>query len=254
MISHLLVKNMDFPGADEMARILRKMLPDDLKTPDELAEDLPPGVTMGDDGVPIGEDGQPWQKPLTPQEQLAQEALEVQREENQAKIAKAQADTADAQAKLQEAQVALRMLEQGLNPQGGINLDQLREDINGDMQQQLGAVQSDMNQSVQQIVTEAMTAHQEDESAHKAMDVEGQITDAVVEALRRVRKVYDQKLGEVSEVVNGVTPQNGENGGVSVFAGDIEFPKVRAINFETDGETITRAVPEYEESTGTDDE
>lgn len=256
MISHLLVKNMDFPGADEMAAILRKMLPDQFKTPDELAADLPPGVEMGEGGQPIDTaTGEPWQKPLTPAEQLQQEQLEVQRGENQAKMAKAQAE-------IKEAELALEMLQQGMNAPGGVNLDKLREDINGDMQGQLQQVSGDMMTNVQQIVEDAMRAHQEDSNAHTAMDVEGQIGDAVLNALRRVRKVYDGKIEQVQNSMQqgpaepgangaGAQPGQGQPGApLTVVTGDVEIARVREINFETDGETITRAVPVYEEGEG----
>ena len=93
--AHLLVKNMGFPGSSEIAGVLRKMVPDNLKTPEELASDLPPGVVMGPDGIPIDEETQqPWQKPPTPEERVAQMENQTEQAKSQAAQAKAQADMA----------------------------------------------------------------------------------------------------------------------------------------------------------------
>jgi hypothetical protein len=49
-IVHLIVDNMGLPGAAQVAEVLRKMLPDELKDPDDIDRDLPDGVTRDEEG------------------------------------------------------------------------------------------------------------------------------------------------------------------------------------------------------------
>ena len=239
MISHLLVKNMDFPGADEMSAILRKMLPDNLKTPDEIAEDLPPGITLDENNQPVDAQGNPWQKPPSPQEQLAIEEQKAEQLKHEATKAKAEADLAEAQAEL--AKLAA-------GPEGeGVDIEGMANEIRGDLQQ-----------IVTEAIDGAMERHEANSSAHQALNIEEQITDAVVDALRRVRRVYDGKIEQLRNGAEDAGPPapteggNGQGGPVTVVTGDVEMPRVQEINFQTDGERITKAIPVYAD-TGDDE-
>ena len=237
MISHLLVKHMDFPGADDMARILRKMLPDDFKTPDELEEDLPPGVTLDEEtGQPVDAQGQPWQKPPSPQEQIQMEEHKAEQKKHEATIAKAEADLAEAQQKLAELQAG-----GGEDPQA--MAEQIQAGVLGELQGMLS-----------EMLDNAMEAHEANSSAHQELNIEGQITDMAVEVLNRVKKVYDGKIQQMTQ--EGMPAPNGTDaapgqGGPMIVTGDIEIPRVDKIVFETDGENLVAAVPQY--SNGEDD-
>ena len=241
MISHLLIKNMDFPGADDMYSILRKMLPDELKTPDELAADLPPGITMGDDGQPVDADGNPWQKPPTPEQQIQQGDIEARKGENEAKLEKAKADVETAKAKMAEAQVKMAELQAGGGEGGGPDLQAMQ----GQMQQQ---IMGEVEKLVQQVIDIALEEHEGNKGAHEAMGIEDKITDATVSTLQRVKRVYDKKLQQLTPNEPAAGKSAGAGSPVTVMTGEIEMPKVRSIQFKRDADGITEAVPIYDES------
>lgn len=92
VIGDLIAKNMDWPGADEMARRLRKMIDPSLLSKDD-----------NENGIPDEEE-----QPPTPAEEIALKELETKNREIDAKFAKAEADIAKAQADLAEAQAQLQ--------------------------------------------------------------------------------------------------------------------------------------------------
>lgn len=114
-IAHLVVKNMDFPGADAIYDIMRKMLPDQFKTEEEKAADLPEGFIMGPDGQPVNEEtGEPLPPtPPTPEQELQGKQLEADNKEAEAKIATAAANTAKAAATQAEAEKDMAALNAG---------------------------------------------------------------------------------------------------------------------------------------------
>ena len=245
LIAHLLVKNMDFPGADEMYDIMRKTLPDELKTPDELAADLPPGVVIDEESgqAIVEETGEPWQKPPTPAEQIALAEQQAETEKHKATQADAGAKTKQAEAKIAEANA--KMAELGQAGQQG--------DPEAAAQFQ-GQIMQEVERMVREIVDIAMQEHQDDTGAHEAMGVEDQITDAIVSALNRVKRYTDSQVGaQANPEASGTEASAGQGAApVVVQTGDIETPKIRRIKFNVDGDHISEAVPEYEEAEAVD--
>ena len=185
-IVHLIVKNLGVPGSDEVAAVLRKMLPDALKSEQEKLDDLPKGVTMDEDGQLIDENGEPYTPPPTPEQQLQQQQIQleqsaqrIQEAENEAKMAEAEADKLAAQAKIETATAQQRKAElelariQAENPAAADN-NQMMSDIEG-------------------IITRVMNEHQADPDAHKAATAD-QVADAVVEALSRTKAYVDKRV------------------------------------------------------------
>lgn len=192
-ILHLIVKNMGLPGSDEMAAVLRKMVPDNLKSEDERAADLPKGVIFDDQGNAVHEDsGEPYEPPLSPQEKLKQEELAVSRQENEAKIADAEAKKVQAQAKIEEARAKQAEAESA------------RTQGEGDQAVSLPAIEK--------IIRDVMREHEENPQAH-TVAIADQQADAIVEALKRVRKYVDARVaGASAEEANNDEPRGGQGG------------------------------------------
>ncbi len=111
-ISHLIVKNMDWPGSKDVYEILRKMLPDELKTEEEKEKDLPTGYIFDEQGQIVHEEtGEPLPPPEpTPEQQLAQKQLEVENKKADADMQGAEADIEQANAKKAEAAAKMKAL------------------------------------------------------------------------------------------------------------------------------------------------
>ena len=130
-IVHLIVQNLGVPGSEEVATVLRKMLPDALKTEDEKMADLPQGVSKDPEtGQLVDEDGQPWQPEMTQEQQLLQKQNEIEGQKAQAELAHAaaqekgaEADIKQAEAKIAEANAKLGALQAGAGVEG--NKEQL---------------------------------------------------------------------------------------------------------------------------------
>jgi hypothetical protein len=187
-IVHLIVQNLGVPGSEEVARVLRKMLPEDLKTEEEKLADLPQGVTRDDDGNLVDEAGEPWQPPMTPEMQIQMKTNEIEELKAQAEMAKHQAttdkaaaDTKQAEADLMEAQADLQRLQAGAGQEG----------------QDQGADRDAMLSSITESIQTVMREHVEDPGAHDAMDIEEKIAAAIVEALKRVRGYVDRSVVDV---------------------------------------------------------
>jgi len=84
----IMIRNMEWPGAQEIA--------------DRLRRTIPPAV--------LGEDEEP--QPPTPEQELAAADLQVRQKESEAKMAKAEADMAKAEADMAEALQQIQMLPQ----------------------------------------------------------------------------------------------------------------------------------------------
>ena len=168
-IAHLLVKNMDFKGADDIYDILRKMLPEELKTEEEKAQDLPEGFTMGEDGVPVDENGEPMKPPPpTPEQELMSKQLDADNKEADAKMAKADADTRKAEADMMEADLKMAELQQGPADQGD-------------------------NQAGGEEMITGLIARMEELIADNNEQIDEKITKSAVDVLQRVRKATPTK-------------------------------------------------------------
>lgn len=182
-VIHLIVKNMAIPGSEEIGRILRKMLPDELKSEDERAADLPKGVSFDDEGNLV-KDGEPWQPEPTPQEQFAQRQQELAEAEIDAKMADSEADMAQAEAKKAQATADLKEAELAL-----ANINATAQDGDGqpDYQEMLGPIE--------EIIKQALDEHLADPKAH-AGQIDDQIAEGVTDALERVKRYVAKMLGK----------------------------------------------------------
>lgn len=246
-IIHLIVKNMAIPGADEIGRILRKMLPDELKSEDERAADLPKGVTFDADGNMV-KDGKPYQPDPTPQEQFAQRQQELAQAEIDAKMANTEADKEQAKAKQAQAQADLKEAELALatlnNPEDG--------DQQPDYQAMLGPIE--------EIIKQAFAEHEADQEAHKG-PIDEQVAAGVTDALERVKKYITRQTARqptAAAPAPKATPlpdnvvelpvrqakrvEFNRPGGELESATIIEGDNVTRIDFETEDGRITAAV------------
>ncbi len=192
-IVHLIVKNLGVPGSDEVARVLRKMLPDTLKSEEEKIADLPRGVTPDPENEgQFLKDGEPWQPPLTIDQQLAQKQQqidELQAQADQAKheatIATAGANKAQAEAKIETAKADMAKV------QGEIQA----------LQSGVGAADAGqvdgMMDKIEQVIQAAIKEH----AAEMSEATEEQIADAVVEVLTRTRNYVDKQHASIASEV-----------------------------------------------------
>lgn len=249
-IVHLIVKNLGTPGSDEVAAVLRKMLPDALKSEDEKLADLPKGVTQDEETGQLMKDGEPWEPPPTLEQQLMQKQQQIDELEHQAELekhkatqSKARADEAEAQAELAKAQAEMAAL-----------------------QAEPGAAMAEANNTmmgeIRTIIEQTMADHQADPNAHKEATAE-QIAQAVVDALRRTKAYVDRKVPKesVSRTGDGSPGGAGKDGGgesagdsskapaVQVVTGDLIDKKPARVRIETDGDGLV-AIPEYDEQQG----
>ncbi len=201
-VMHLIVKNMAMPGSDEISTILRKLLPDELKSEDERAADLPKGVSFNDEGQPVTEDGEPYEPPMSPQEQLLQREQELKQAEIEAKQATAEADKKEAEAKIAMAQAKLKEAELALAQVGQGDDGEGQEGI--DFEAMLGPIE--------EIIKQAFAEHESDQAAHKG-PIEDVAADAVADALNRVRRYVDQRVAAVTKQAEaGTTAADGALG------------------------------------------
>jgi hypothetical protein len=189
-IIHLIVRNLGVPGSEEVYEILRKMLPDALKTPEEREADLPPGITLDDNGQPVDAEGNPWTPPPTVEQQIAMKQQEVdqakadaEKATAEAKMATAEADKIQAQAKIEDAKVK--------QAKAAAEMESLRVGQEGD--QQTPSV--DMGE-IEQIIKRAFEEHNANPNAHKQV-TEDMIANAIVEALTRVKAYVDNQVDQV---------------------------------------------------------
>lgn len=215
-IAHLIVKNMGVPGSDEVASILRRMLPEGLKSEDDKAAELPPGIEFDPEGQPVNiETGEPWQKPLTPQEQLMQAQQELETAKIEVGKAEAAADQKLAEAKMAEAEAKIaaaraKMAELQAPP----------------AQAPEGPDMGQFMQDIQRIIQETMADHEDNVSAHKG-PITDQITDAVVEALQRVKRYVDKNSAAAMAPPQVVGPPAKTNGATPPKPGQqLELPQI----------------------------
>ena len=191
-IVHLIVKNLGVPGSDEVAAVLRKMLPDALKSEDEKMADLPQGVTRDEQGNLVNEDGTPYQPPLSPEMQIMQKQQALDEAKNQALMAKAQAEQATAQADIEQARAKMAKAQADLaKARSELELAQ-------NMPAQSPQMPDGMMGEIEQIIRNAIQEHELNGKAHEEATSQ-MITDAVVDALKRVRGYVDRKVRRIGE-------------------------------------------------------
>jgi hypothetical protein len=246
-IVHLIVRNLGVPGSEEVSQVLRKMLPDELKSEEEKMADLPAGVTMDPETEELMKDGEPWEPEPTPEMILMQKQQEIDEAGHQAELAKSEATmaTADADKKQAEAKVA--------------TAEAAMAKAQAEMQTlQGGQENGDMMADIQGIIQQTMEEHELNESAHKEA-TEEMIANAVVDALKRVRGFVDRKvksdLGELATSTKEEGPASASttsqaNGGAAPAPAaavilNVE-PKPDRIDFKYDGDgQIVSAEPIY---------
>jgi|GEM_PF-954835 len=245
-IVHLIVQNLGVPGSDEVSRVLRKMLPDSLKSEDEKIADLPKGVTPDPDneGQYI-KDGEPWQPPMTMEQQLMQKQQQIdelqytaEQAKHQATQATAEADKAQAQAKMKDAEADIIKTQ--------AEMQQLQQGGQGEVDN------SGMMSDIESIIKQAMADHENNENAHKESTAD-QIADAIVDALKRTR-AYVDKVSKHPEVTAdpGFFDKPGKSTEkpvqvetpVQVIVGGEKRPVKIAYNYDDEGAIIS-AEPEY---------
>jgi hypothetical protein len=230
-IVHLIVKNLGVPGSDEVSAVLRKMLPDQLKSEDEKLADLPKGVTKNAETGELEKDGKPWQPEPTPDQVLAQKAQQLEEAKNQALMAKAQAEQATAEADKIQAQAKIKMAEADLaNAQA--EHDKAQAGAGDQAQQQAG-----MMAEIESIIRDAMQQHQVDPRAHHETTSE-MITAAVVDALTRVKGFVDRKVRQ-GVIEANATMKEHHKGAMADMAEDDEA----AESAEEDRETARASAP-----------
>jgi len=191
-IVHLIVKNLGIPGSDEIARVLRKMLPDALKTEEEKLDDLPKGVTKNaESGALEDEDGNPYEPPLSPEMQAQMKIAKIEELKAQAEMETAEAKKAGAAADIKQAEAK--------TARAAADLKQAEKEMAALGQEGPGAEQ--MGQ-IQEIISQTMKEHALEEGAHNIQD---QIAEAIYDALRRVSGYVDRSVGngEIVPVGNG---------------------------------------------------
>lgn len=202
-IVHLIVKNLAVPGSEEVYRLLRKMLPDNLKTDEEKAAELPKGVTLNEQGQPVTEDGEPWQPEPTLDQQIQMQQQKVDQAKADAEMAKAQATTAKADAdKEQAAATTAKAKADQAEAELEIRRLQTQQSTEQASEQTPGV---DMRE-IQRIIQEAFQQHEQNDSAHKVA-IEEQLSDAVVDALKRTKKYVDTQVRKMGQVPDGPTPR-----------------------------------------------
>lgn len=254
-IVHLIVRNLGVPGSDEVAAVLRKMLPDALKSEDEKMADLPKGVTMDEEtGQPMNEDGTPYEPPMTPelaamqkQQQIDEAQAQADQATADAKVATAEADKVQAQAKIKQAEADLAKYSAEMQEMTG---------------QADGQAQAGMMQQIEQVIQEALAEHELNTDAHKETTQE-MISDAVIDALKRVRGFVDRKVkaGDINGMVTPApgapatpatpeTPAAGNQAQAPLAVNLNLEPKPDRITFEYDADgNIVAGVPVYETET-----
>lgn len=241
-IVHLIVKNLGVPGSDEVSAVLRKMLPDQLKSEEEITADLPKGVEKGEDGQ-LTKDGEPWQPPPTMDQQIAMKQQEIDELAAQAEMAKHNATAKDAEAKMATAEAKKREAE----------ADLVRLQQGGDSGEGGQFDSSEFMKDVEALIRQVMIEHETNMDAHSDATAE-QVSDAVVDALERIKAYVDKqsetKLKDVSAMIESKPESTSAEPRepVQVIIGQ-EAPKPARIKFKrSESGDIEAAEPEYDES------
>lgn len=249
-IVHLIVKNLGVPGSEEVSAILRKMLPEDLKSEEEKMADLPVGVTKDPETEQLMKDGEPWEPEPTPEMIMMQKQQEIDELAHQAELAQSEAKMAGADADKKQAEAKMAQAEADL-AEAQRDMAELQAPVEG-------ADSGDMMTEIGQIIQQTMEEHELNENAHKEATQE-MITTAVVDALKRVKGFVDRKVKTDLGAAAATTEEgpasasaNGQaNGGAAPAPGanvilNVE-PKPDRIDFEYDDDgNLVTAMPVYE--------
>jgi hypothetical protein len=246
-IVHLIVKNLGVPGSEEVSAILRKMLPDELKSEEEKMADLPVGVTMDPETEQLMKDGEPWEPEPTPEMILMQKQQEIDELEHQAELASSEAKMAGADADKKQAEAKMAQAEADL-AQARCDMEEIQNPVEG-------ADSGDMMTEIGQIITRTMEEHELNENAHKDATQE-MITTAVVDALKRVKGFVERQVkANGADAVPGITEEgpasepatSQANGGAAPASVILNVePKPDRIDFKYDNDgQIVQAVPVY---------
>lgn len=240
-IVHLIVKNLGVPGSDEVAAVLRKMLPDQLKSEEEKMADLPRGVSIdAETGQPMNEDGTPYQPPPTLEQKLMQKQQEIDELAHQASLAESQAKIAGSEADKAEAEADKKQAEAKI-AQAQATMAELQAQPGGDQ----AAAGAKMMGEIQRIIQEALAEHEANESAHKEATAE-QVADAVVDALERVKAYVDRRVGQ-PESAQGAAPGGGGSTGAGNQAQGAPPPPVVVVEGSGGSKKPNRIRFEYDE-------
>jgi hypothetical protein len=227
-IVHLVVENVGGPGADKIARVLRKLLPDELKSDEEKRADLPAGIVMGPKGqFTVEETGEPWQPPLTPAQQLMQQQQQVDKLKAEAEIAAAQSKQKDADArvaianaKLEEAKLKLGEMQRG--PEG----EQARDDVQ-------------FLKDVEELVRRVMEEHEKNPKAHGDATTAA-VTESAVEVLERVKRYVDSNVAPIGKKVESAEQERKLEKATARAAGSAEPKTPAADSKEPDAPNVVR--------------
>lgn len=182
-VTHLIVENMAFPGADKVAAILRKLIPEHLKSEQERAADLPKGVVFNDEGQPIHEEtGEPYEPPLTPDMQLLAQQQRIDQAKVDAEVADAEGDKALAEAKVVEARAKIAKAQAEVAalsaPQGSEGPD-------------VAGVATELRQLFNNMLEE----HKDNPDAHRDA-VDSQVSEVLADLIPALRKLVDKQVEE----------------------------------------------------------
>ena len=189
-VTHLIVESMAFPGAEKVARVLRKLIPDHLKSEDERAADLPKGVEFDEQGNMVNkETGEPYQPPLSPEMQIQQQANQIEQAKVQAEIAKAEGDQAQAQAKVEQAKADLAEAQRDMAALAAGPQEE-GPDVNG------------MVGELRQAIMEALEQHRADPKAHEE-PIKNAIAESMAELLPAVRRLVENLATKQKTEITG---------------------------------------------------
>lgn len=172
-VVHLIVQNLAFPGADKVASVLRKLIPDHLKSEDERAADLPKGVTFDENGQPVNEDGTPYEPQLSPEMQILAQQNQIEQAKVQAEVATAEAKSRTAEADIAEAELAMARLQAGDGEPDTAAFDGIQTQLDS--------------------FSEMLEEHKRQPEAH-AEAVDAKLSELLAELVPAIRKLVDAKL------------------------------------------------------------
>lgn len=247
-IVHIIVKNLGVPGSDEVATILRKMLPEALKSEEEKEADLPKGISKDPEtGQLVDEDGNPWQPPPTPEQQHAARLADLEEQKIAAEAATAEAKKAGANADIKQAEAKLAQA------QADLMAAQQQGPAAGD--------QSELMERIEEIVQRTMREHDANPDAH---DFKEQLADALVDVLERVKAFVDrqQQAGALQPPVESGSAGNPNAGREPATAGTVvkfgpvqqEAPRPDRVRIEMQDDGSAVATPEYDNEERRDSE
>lgn len=235
-VVHLIVKKMAFPGAEQVASVLRKMIPDQLKSEDERAADLPKGVRFDEQGNMVNEDGSPYQPPLTPAQQLQSQSNQIEQAKVQAELAKAQGVQAKAAAEVEKARSDLA--------EAQLEMQRLAAGDPEPDTRQMEVIDGRLSQAV-----DMLERHERSIDAHEDA-IEARIADTLAEIVPAIRQLVQTSI----EAANADDDSDDDDKSGEMFE-NVEkalrelAKRPKEIRLQTDRDGIVKALlPVYEKS------